>query len=460
MPNLPASPLHVVILAAGEGKRMKSALPKVLQAIAGKPMLVHVIDVARQLAPAGIHVVFGHGGDQVRAAFANQPDLQWAEQSRQLGTGHAVQQAMPNIPDDARVLVLYGDVPLLTPATLRHLLDAPRSLAVLAAEPVDPSGYGRVVRNTEGHVAAIVEHKDADDEQRRIGLVNTGVIAAETGALRRWLDALRNDNAQGEYYLTDVFAAAAQEYAAAEIVIVEDPLETEGANDPWQLAQLERAFQLRQVRALCLQGARVADPARIDIRGSVSVGRDVEIDASVVFEGEVELGDRVRIGPFCRIKDARIGAGSVVAAHCDIDGAVCEGGAHIGPYARLRPGTVLAEGVHVGNFVETKKARLGRGSKANHLTYLGDAVVGAGVNIGAGTITCNYDGVNKFTTTIGDNAFIGSNSSLVAPVTIGEGATIGAGSVIGKDAPAGKLTLARAKQDTVDGWRRPAKKPD
>lgn len=460
MPNLPASPLHVVILAAGEGKRMKSALPKVLQAIAGKPMLAHVIDVARQLAPAGIHVVFGHGGDQVRAAFADQPDLQWAEQSRQLGTGHAVQQAMPNIPDDARVLVLYGDVPLLTPATLRHLLDAPRSLAVLAAEPVDPSGYGRVVRNTEGHVAAIVEHKDADDEQRRIGLVNTGVIAAETGALRRWLDALRNDNAQGEYYLTDVFAAAAQEYAAAEIVIVEDPLETEGANDPWQLAQLERAFQLRQVRALCLQGARVADPARIDIRGSVSVGRDVEIDASVVFEGEVELGDRVRIGPFCRIKDARIGAGSVVAAHCDIDGAVCEGGAHIGPYARLRPGTVLAEGVHVGNFVETKKARLGRGSKANHLTYLGDAVVGAGVNIGAGTITCNYDGVNKFTTTIGDNAFIGSNSSLVAPVTIGEGATIGAGSVIGKDAPAGKLTLARAKQDTVDGWRRPAKKPD
>ncbi len=458
MSNPSTSPLHVVILAAGEGKRMKSALPKVLQAIAGKPMLAHVIDAARQLAPAGIHVVFGHGGAQVRAVFADQPDLHWAEQSRQLGTGHAVQQAMPGIPDDARVLVLYGDVPLITAATLRRLLDATRSLAVLAAEPLDPTGYGRIVRDTEGHVAAIVEHKDADAAQRRIHLVNTGVIAAEAGALRRWLDGLRNDNAQGEYYLTDVFAAAAREYAAAEIAIVDDPLEAEGANDAWQLAQLERAFQLRQVRALCLQGARVADPARIDIRGSVQVGRDVELDANVVFEGEVVLGDGVRIGPFCRIKDARIGAGTVVAAHCDIDGAVCEGRAHIGPYARLRPGTVLAEGVHVGNFVETKKTRLGRGSKANHLTYLGDAVVGAGVNIGAGTITCNYDGVNKSTTTIGDNAFIGSNSSLVAPVTIGEGATIGAGSVIGKDAPAGKLTLARAKQDTVDGWRRPVKK--
>lgn len=458
MPTPSTAPLHVVILAAGEGKRMKSALPKVLQAIAGKSMLAHVVDTARQLAPAGIHVVFGHGGAQVRAAFANQLDLHWAEQSRQLGTGHAVQQAMPAIPDHARVLVLYGDVPLITAATLQRLLDAPRPLAVLAAEPLDPTGYGRIVRDTEGHVAAIVEHKDADAAQRRIQLVNTGVIAAEAGALRRWLDELRNDNAQGEYYLTDVFAAAAREYAAAEIAIVDDPLETEGANDAWQLAQLERAFQLRQARALCLQGARLADPARIDIRGNVAVGQDVEIDVDVVFEGDVVLGDGVRIGPFCRIKDARIGAGTVIAAHCDIDGAVCEGGAHIGPYARLRPGTVLAEGVHVGNFVETKKTSLGRGSKANHLTYLGDAVVGAGVNIGAGTITCNYDGVNKSTTSIGDNAFIGSNSSLVAPVTIGEGATIGAGSVIGKDAPAGKLTLARAKQDTVDGWRRPVKK--
>jgi len=458
MPTQTSAPLHVVILAAGEGKRMKSALPKVLQKIAGKPMLAHVIDVARALRPAGVHVVYGHGGDQVRAAFADQADLQWAEQDQQLGTGHAVQQAMPTVPDDARVLVLYGDVPLIAPDTLQRLLDASRSLAVLAAEPADPAGYGRIVRDSEGHVAAIVEHKDADDEQRRIGLINTGVIAADAAALRRWLDGLRNDNAQGEYYLTDVFAAAAHEYAAAEIVIVADPLETEGANDPWQLAQLERAFQLRQVRALCVQGARVTDPQRLDIRGRVTVGRDVEIDVDVVFEGEVTLGDGVRIGPFCRIKDAHIGAGSEVRAHCDIEGASCEGAAQIGPYARLRPGTVLAEGVHVGNFVETKKATLGRGSKANHLTYLGDAAIGAGVNIGAGTITCNYDGVNKFTTTIGDNAFIGSNSALVAPVSIGEGATIGAGSVIGRDAPAGKLTVARAKQATVDGWQRPVKK--
>ena len=458
MSNPSSAPLHVVILAAGEGKRMRSAIPKVLQAIAGKPMLGHVIAAARELSPAGIHVVYGHGGDQVRAAFAGQEDLHWAEQRQQLGTGHAVQQAMPAIPDDARLLVLYGDVPLITAATLRRLLDAPRSLAVLAAEPSDPTGYGRIVRDAEGHVAAIVEHKDADEAQRRIHVVNTGVIAAHAGALRRWLDGLRNDNAQGEYYLTDVFAAATDEYAAAQIVVVDDPLETEGANDPWQLAQLERAFQLRQVRALCLQGARVADPARIDIRGTVTVGRDVEIDANVVFEGDVVLGDGVRIGPFCRIKDARIGAGTAIAAHCDIDGALCEGAAHIGPYARLRPGTVLADGVHVGNFVETKKATLGRGSKANHLTYLGDAVIGAGVNIGAGTITCNYDGVNKSTTTIGDGAFIGSNSALVAPVSIGEGATIGAGSTIGKDAPAGKLTVARARQQTVDGWQRPVKK--
>ncbi|QDA57650.1 bifunctional UDP-N-acetylglucosamine diphosphorylase/glucosamine-1-phosphate N-acetyltransferase GlmU [Thermomonas aquatica] len=454
-----ATALHVIILAAGEGKRMKSAVPKVLQKIAGRPMLAQVVDTARALQPAGIHVVYGHGGDAVRAAFAGQADLQWAEQARQLGTGHAVQQAMPNVPDDVRVLVLYGDVPLITTQSLRRLLDAPGRLAVLAAELHDPAGYGRILRDPEGRVAAIVEHKDADDEQRRIRLVNTGVIAADSTALKRWLEQLRNDNAQGEYYLTDVFAAAADEYAAAEIVVVADPLETEGANDPWQLAQLERALQLRLARALCIDGARLADPARIDIRGKVTVGRDVEIDVDVVFEGEVSLGDGVRIGPFCRIKDASLAAGTEVRAHCDIDGARSEGAVHIGPYARLRPGTVLADGAHIGNFVETKNAKVGVGSKANHLTYLGDAVIGAGVNIGAGTITCNYDGANKSTTTIGDNAFIGSNSSLVAPVTIGDGATIGAGSTIGKDAPAGKLTVARARQVTLDGWHRPVKKP-
>lgn len=454
----PNAPLHVVILAAGEGKRMRSALPKVLQVIAGQPMLGHVIAAARALQPAGVHVVHGHGGELVRAAFSGQVDLQWAKQDRQLGTGHAVQQAMPAIPEGARVLVLYGDVPLITPVTLQRLLDAPRALAVLAAEPADPAGYGRIVRDAEGHVAAIVEHKDADAAQRRIGLINTGVIAADAALLKLWLDGLRCDNAQGEYYLTDVFAAAARESAAAEVVVVADPMETEGANDPWQLAQLERAFQLRQARALCVDGARLADPARLDIRGKLTVGRDVEIDVDVVFEGEVMLGDGVRIGPFCRIKDAVIGAGSLVRAHCDIEGAHCEGGAQIGPYARLRPGTVLARDVHVGNFVETKKASLGRGSKANHLSYLGDAEIGSGVNIGAGTITCNYDGVNKFTTTIGDGAFIGSNSALVAPVAVGEGATIGAGSTISKDAPAHKLTVARSRQSTLDGWQRPVKK--
>ena len=339
-------PLHVVILAAGEGKRMKSAVPKVLQAIAGRPMLAHAVDAARALDPAGVHIVHGHGGEQVRAAFADQPDLYWAEQARQLGTGHAVQQAMPDVPDDARVLVLYGDVPLITPASLERLLQAPGRLAVLAADLQDPTGYGRIVRDAEGRVAAIVEQKDADEVQRRIHLVNTGVIVADATALRRWLEHLRNDNAQGEYYLTDVFAAAADEYAAAEIVVVADPLETEGANDPWQLAQLERAFQRRQVRALCMDGARVADPARIDIRGRVRVGRDVEIDVDVVFEGEVTLGDGVRIGPFCRLKDVSLAAGTEVRAHCDLDGARSEGAVHIGPYARLRPGTVLADGAN------------------------------------------------------------------------------------------------------------------
>ncbi|MDG6348674.1 bifunctional UDP-N-acetylglucosamine diphosphorylase/glucosamine-1-phosphate N-acetyltransferase GlmU [Luteimonas sp. 8-5] len=452
------SPLHVVILAAGEGKRMKSSLPKVLQPIAARPMLAHVVDTARALQPAAIHVVFGHGGDQVRSAFAAQAGLRWAEQASQLGTGHAVQQALPGVPDDARVLVLYGDVPLITADTLGRLLDAPGALAVLAAEPADPTGYGRIVRDAEGNVARIVEQKDADDEQRRIRIVNTGVIAADAAALRRWLGALRNDNAQGEYYLTDVFAQAAAEYSPAEIVMVAEPIEAEGANDPWQLSQLERAFQLRAVRALCAAGVRFADPARVDIRGSVRAGSDVEIDVDVVLEGDVVLGDNVRIGPFCRLREVSLAAGTVVRAHCDLEGARSEGAATIGPFARLRPGTVLADGVHVGNFVEAKNTVMGPGSKANHLTYLGDAAIGSKVNIGAGTITCNYDGVNKSKTTIGDGAFIGSNSSLVAPVEIGAEATIAAGSVITVNAPAGKLSVARGRQQTVDGWKRPGKK--
>ncbi len=450
--------LHVIILAAGAGKRMKSDLPKVLQPIAGRPMLAHVIDTARQLRPDAIHVVYGHGGEAVRAAFADQPDLQWAEQTQQLGTGHAVQQAMPQVPDAATVLVLYGDVPLIQVDTLRHLLAQPGRLAVLVADMVNPTGYGRIVRNAEGKVGAIVEQKDATDEQLAIRTINTGIITAESTALRTWLSQLSNSNAQGEYYLTDVFASAAADYTPADMAFVADAQEAEGANDPWQLSQLERAWQLREVRALCAQGARVIDPSRLDIRGTVTVGRDVQIDVNVILEGTVELGDGVSIGPFTRLKDVKLAAGTVVKPHCDLDGVVSEGAADIGPFARLRPGTVLAEGSHVGNFVEAKKVHLGVGSKANHLTYLGDAVIGSKVNIGAGTITCNYDGVNKSQTTIGDNAFIGSNSSLVAPVTIGQGATIAAGSVITRNAPEGELTVARARQQTIEGWHRPTKR--
>ncbi len=454
------APLHVVILAAGEGKRMKSALPKVLQIIAGRPMLAHVIDAASALDPAGIHIVYGHGGEQVRAAFAGQGDLYWAEQAQQLGTGHAVQQAMPDVPDGAQVLVLYGDVPLITAESLRRLLAVQGRLGVLVAELEDPAGYGRIVRDAEGRVGAIVEHKDADDEQRRIRIVNTGILVAEATALKGWLSALSSDNAQGEYYLTDIFAAAAGEYSAADMVRVADAVETEGANDPWQLAQLERAFQLRAVKALCVEGVRFADVNRIDVRGKVTVGRDVEIDIDVILEGDVVLGDGVRIGPYTRLRNVSLAAGTQVRAHCDIEGAITEGAVLIGPFARLRPGTVLADGAHIGNFVETKNATLGVGSKANHLTYLGDARIGSGVNIGAGTITCNYDGVNKFATTIEDGAFIGSNASLVAPVTIGREATIGAGSVITKDAPEGELTIGRARQETLPGWHRPRKAPE
>ena len=453
-----ARPLHVIILAAGEGKRMKSARPKVLQPIAGRPMLGRVVDVARALGAEAIHVVHGHGGDQVREAFAAEADLRWAEQARQLGTGHAVQQAMPAVPDEGHVLVLYADVPLIRTESLRALLEAPGALAVLAAEPADPTGYGRLLLDGNGRVRAIVEHKDADPAQRAIRIINTGIIAADAHALRDWLSRLRTDNAQGEYYLTDVFAMAAEAGQEAAVVRVGDAVETEGANDAWQLAALERAWQRRAAQELALQGVRFADPARFDLRGRVQAGRDVEIDVDVVLEGEVELGDGVRIGPFCRLRNVRIGAGTVVQAHCDIEGAQVAADCTIGPFARLRPGTELAEGEHVGNFVETKKARLGPGSKANHLSYLGDARIGAKVNIGAGTITCNYDGANKSETVIGDGAFIGSNTSLVAPVSIGARATIGAGSVITRDAPEGQLTLARGRQATIEGWKRPTKR--
>ena len=451
--------LHVIILAAGEGKRMKSRTPKVLQPIAGRPMLGHVVDTARALGAAGIHVVYGHGGDQVRAAFAGDDDLHWAQQAEQLGTGHAVQQAMPGVPENARVLVLYADVPLISVQTLRELLEAARDQAAVLCETLDdPTGYGRVLLDGNGNVQAIVEHKDADESQRAVKLVNTGVIAAPASDLRRWLSRLGNDNVQGEYYLTDIFAMARADGRAAAHTHCRIPGEAEGANDPVQLARLERAYQRRVAEALMREGVRLADPARFDQRGTVEAGADVEIDVDVVLEGRVVLGEGVRIGPFCRLRDVELGPGTVVRAHCDLEGVVAASGCTLGPFARLRPGTELGEGVHIGNFVETKKASLGDGSKANHLSYLGDALVGERVNIGAGTITCNYDGVNKATTTIGDGAFIGSNSSLVAPVEVGEGATIGAGSVITKTAPADKLTVARGRQTTIDGWQRPRKR--
>jgi bifunctional UDP-N-acetylglucosamine pyrophosphorylase/glucosamine-1-phosphate N-acetyltransferase len=451
------APLHCIVLAAGEGRRMRSALPKVLMPLAGRPLLGHVLDTAASLAPETLHVVYGHGGAQVRAAFAARADIRWVEQARQLGTGHAVQQALPGIPEQARVLVLYGDVPLMRADTLRALLAQPGPLAVLGAEPADAAGYGRILVDGQGRVAAIVEHRDATPAQRTLRLVNTGIIAADASALVRWLGALGNENAQGEFYLTDIFAMAAAEGQPAALVHCDDPLEAEGANDPWQLAQLERAFQQRAARALMAAGVRMADPARFDLRGEVQAGRDVEIDVDVVLEGHVVLGDGVRIGPFCRLKDVELAAGTEVRAHCDLEGAVSRGACVIGPFARLRPGSELAAGVHVGNFVEVKNSRLAEGAKANHLSYVGDAEVGARSNLGAGTITCNYDGARKHRTEIGEDAFIGSNAALVAPVRIGAGATIGAGSVIAKDAPEGALTVARAKQVTVRGWRRPRK---
>jgi bifunctional UDP-N-acetylglucosamine pyrophosphorylase / glucosamine-1-phosphate N-acetyltransferase len=456
-----SSPLHVVILAAGEGKRMRSALPKVLQPIAGQPMLAHVIAQARGAGAAVVHVVHGHGGEAVRAAFAGDGALRWAHQQRQLGTGHALQAAMPGVPDAARVLVLYGDVPLIRADTLADLVAAAGedATAVLVDELVVPTGYGRVLLDAQRRVQAIVEERDATPEQRAVRLVNTGVLCAPAALLRGWLGRLGNANAQGEYYLTDVFAMAAAEGRAALAVACREQGEADGANDRWQLAQLERRYQLRRARELCLAGARIADPARLDVRGEVTVGRDVEIDVDVVLEGRVELGDGVQIGPFCRLRDVRLGPGSVVHAHCDLQGVEAAEAVRIGPFARLRPGTRLLADSHVGNFVETKQTVLGAGSKANHLSYLGDAVIGARVNVGAGTITCNYDGVNKHRTEIGDDVFVGSNSSLVAPLRIGAGATIGAGSTITRDAPEAQLTVARARQASVPGWQRPQRKP-
>jgi bifunctional UDP-N-acetylglucosamine pyrophosphorylase/glucosamine-1-phosphate N-acetyltransferase len=434
---------------------MRSESPKVLHPLAGRPMLAHVVERARELAPAAIHVVYGHGGERVRAMFA-EAGLQWWLQAEQLGTGHAVSQAMPGVPDDHTVLVLCGDVPLVRSASLRRLLDAGPGVAVMTAKVPEPKGYGRIVRRG-GKVVAIVEERDATSEQAAIAEINSGLMALPAARLKRWLAALRNDNAQGEYYLTDVISMAFAEGVDVLGIEIDDPDEVLGINDKIQLARAERSFQRAAARELMAEGATVADPERLDIRGRVAVGSDVFIDVGVVLCGEVHLGDRTRIGPNCVITDSRLGADTIVHANSVLEGATTEAGCEIGPFARLRPAAELAAGAKVGNFVEVKKSRLGAGSKVNHLSYIGDATIGADVNVGAGTITCNYDGALKHRTTIGDNAFIGSGVMLVAPVEVGAGATIGAGSTITKDAPPGTLSIARARQTAVAGWQRPKK---
>ena len=451
-------PLSVVILAAGQGKRMRSDLPKVLQPLAGKALLQHVITTTRQLSPQQITVVYGHGGDQVQAAMRHE-SLNWALQAEQKGTGHAVAQAMPGIPDDHLVLVLYGDVPLVRAETLQALIAlAPQDqLALLTVNLDDPTGYGRILRDAAGRVTAIVEQKDASPSQLAVREGNTGVLALQAGLLRRYLSQLRSDNAQGEYYLTDVIGMAVAEGLTVAPLVAATESEVLGVNDRLQLAQLEAVYRRHCAETAMRGGATLADPARFDQRGTLVLGRDVFIDVNVVFEGHVELGDRVRIGPNCVLRDVTLGADTQVASHSVLEQAQVATNCRIGPFARLRPGAQLAADVHVGNYVEVKNSSLGVGSKANHLTYLGDTTVGTGVNIGAGTITCNYDGVNKSRTVIHDHAFIGSGSMLVAPVAIGSGATIGAGSTITRDAPDDKLTLSRSRQTTIDGWQRPVK---
>ena len=451
--------LSVVILAAGKGKRMVSDLPKVLHSVGGKPLLAQVLATAGGLKAAMRVVVYGHGGDQVKTALADEPGVAWVEQSEQLGTGHAVAQALPVLDDAGVTLVLYGDVPLTRQETLQPLVDQARQgrLALLTVKLADPSGYGRIVRNELGQVCRIVEEKDATSAERTLREVNTGILAVSTAKLRGWVAELNNVNAQGEYYLTDIVALAVRDGVLIEAFIAPEAAEVQGVNDRRQLAELERFYQRRQAELLLDHGATLLDPARVEVRGEVTTGKDVVIDVNVIFEGVVQLGNRVRIGPFCVLKDAVIGDDVEIFSHSRIEGAAVGPGSQIGPFARLRPGSRLAAGVHIGNFVETKKTAIGPGSKVNHLSYLGDAAIGAGVNVGAGTITCNYDGANKHQTVIDDGAFIGSNSSLVAPVRIGKGATVGAGSAVGRDVPDGSLCLTRAPRKEVSHWERPVK---
>ncbi|HWJ94728.1 MAG TPA: bifunctional UDP-N-acetylglucosamine diphosphorylase/glucosamine-1-phosphate N-acetyltransferase GlmU [Telluria sp.] len=455
--------MNVVILAAGMGKRMQSALPKVLHPLAGKPLLQHVIDTARTLAPHKLCVIYGHGGDAVPSMVQQfgakiGAVIDTALQEPQLGTGHAVQQALPKLDEDAPTLVLYGDVPLTSADSLKKLVEAAGSdkLAILTVEMPDPFGLGRIIRE-DGRIVRIVEEKDASAEQRAIREINSGIMVIPTRHLKKWLGALSNNNAQGEYYLTDIVAQAVADGVPVVSAQPSADWEVAGVNSKVQLAELERRHQLNIARVLLEKGVTLLDPARIDVRGELICGRDVTIDVGCVFEGRVELGDGVTIGANNVLVDAKVAAGAQVKPFCHIEGAVVGEKSIIGPFARLRPGTVLAEDVHVGNFVEIKNSQVAAHSKANHLAYVGDADVGSRVNIGAGTITCNYDGANKFRTVIEDEAFIGSDTQLVAPVRVGKGATLGAGTTLTKDAPAGKLTISRPKQMTIEGWQRPVK---
>ena len=449
--------MNIVILAAGMGKRMQSALPKVLHPLAGKSLLGHVIDTARTLTPTGLCVIYGHGGEAVPSAFAGD-GLTFAKQEPQLGTGHAVMQALPYLDDAVPTLILYGDVPLTKTASLQRLVDRAGSdkLGILTIEMDDPAGYGRIVRE-DGKIVHIVEQKDASAAEKAIREINTGIIVAPTAKLRQWLATLSNNNAQGEYYLTDIIARAVADGVEVVSAHPDDLAETLGVNSKVQLAELERLHQRRVANALLEQGVTLLDPARLDVRGSLVCGRDVSIDVNCVFEGTVTLEDGVSIGANCVIKDARIGKQAQIKPFTHIDDAAVGPASQIGPYARLRPGTVLGEDVHIGNFVEVKNSNIAAHSKANHLAYVGDADIGSKVNVGAGVITCNYDGANKFRTVIEDEVFIGSDTQLVAPVRVGKGATIGAGTTLTKDAPAGQLTLSRARQMSLPGWQRPVK---
>lgn len=451
--------LAVITLAAGKGSRMKSDLPKVLHKLAGKPMLAHVLNSAAQLSNAKQHVVIGHGAELVQQTITDF-DISWAFQTEQNGTGHAVAQAMPNVEADATVIVLYGDVPLIRSHTLQQLLDqtkAQQGLTLLTVKLDNPSGYGRIVRNNAGDILSIVEQKDASSEQLEINEVNTGILAVSAKYLNEWLPKLSSNNAQGEYYLTDIIAMAVSQGVVVSAIHPQDEYEVQGVNDRLQLAELERVFQRQQADELLRAGVSLADPSRIDIRGSLKVGNDVVIDIGCVFEGDVTLADGVHIGPYCVIKNSHLGAGTELQAYSHLDQASIAENCQVGPYARLRPGADLHRQAKVGNFCEVKKAVVGEGAKVNHLTYIGDAIIGKNANIGAGTITCNYDGVNKFITEIGADTFIGSNSALVAPVKIGDGATVGAGSTITKDVPAQELAVARGKQRNISGWQRPVK---